>query len=215
MSFFDINNVIFSISGYDICALELLGFVTGFLAIYLAGQGNVLNFWIGLLNCAIYFAFFFQANLYSMMFLQLIFFAINVFGIIKWAPLQSTTKKIKITKLLPMIFFLGIILTIFVGFLWGYAVEFFAQRFPNFVQKPTYPILDAILLMSNVFGQLLLAMKKIENWIVWIVVDVISIVLWLILDMNLTAVLYLLYLIIAIDALRKWYKQMNLECNNK
>lgn len=215
MSFFDINNVIFSISGYDICALELFGFITGFFAIYLAGQGKVLNFWIGLLNCVIYFSFFFQSNLYSMMFLQLIFFGINVFGIIKWAPLQNTTRKIKITKLTPMIFFFGIILTILVGFLWGNAVDFFAQRFPKFVQKPTYPILDAILLMSNVFGQLLLAMKKIENWIVWIVVDVISIVLWLILDMNLTAVLYLLYLIIAIDALRKWYKQMNLECNNK
>ena len=75
-------------------------------------------------------------------------------------------------------------------------------------------MLDAILLMGNVFGQLLLAMKKIENWWIWIVVDMVSIVLWLVLGMYLTAILYLLYLLIAIDAFLKWNRQMNID-NNK
>ena len=95
MSFFDINNVIFTILGYDLNGLELLGFITGIIAIYLASCGRVLNFVVGLLNCIIYFAIFFQANLYSMMLLQLIFVGINVYGILKWTMPISNDNKIE------------------------------------------------------------------------------------------------------------------------
>lgn len=217
MSFFDINNVIFTILGYDLNGLELLGFITGIIAIYLASCGRVLNFVVGLLNCIIYFAIFFQANLYSMMLLQLIFVGINVYGILKWTmPISNDNKieKIKITKLSPFYCVLGIVLTILAGFVWGGCVVYLEQKMPEYIQKPIYPLLDAMLLMGNIFGQLLLAMKKIENWYVWIVVNVLSVVLWAVLDMKLTAILYFVYLVIAIDALRKWKRQIILE-NNK
>ncbi len=217
MDLFDINNLVFTAWGYGVCWLELLGVVTGFIAIYLAGRGKVLNFWVGLLNCLIYFDFFLQSRLYSMMLLQLVFFVINIYGIVQWTRPKvqnNSVEKIKITRLVPVRFWLGVLFTMCLGVLWGVGVVWLAQQMPQYVQKPVYPLLDAILLMGNVFGQLLLAMKKIENWWIWIVVDTVSIVLWLVLGMYLTAILYLLYLLIAIDAFLKWNRQMNID-NNK
>ena len=65
MSFFDINNILVTVWGYNICFLELLGFISGFLAIFLANRENIYTFWIGILNCICYFEIFWQQHRYK------------------------------------------------------------------------------------------------------------------------------------------------------
>ena len=92
MNFFDIHNIVATLWGYDLSYLELIGFITGFVSIYLAGKGHVLTFWIGLLNCAVFFSLFYQQHLYSMMLLQLVFASINIYGIINGPFLKRVSK---------------------------------------------------------------------------------------------------------------------------
>ena len=103
MNFFDIDTIFAIVWGYDLSYLELIGFITGFVSIFLAGRGHVLTFWIGLLNCAVFFSLFYQQHLYSMMLLQLVFASINIYGIIKWTfpkkSEQNRDKKLRITKI--------------------------------------------------------------------------------------------------------------------
>lgn len=212
MSFFDINNILVTVWGYNICFLELLGFISGFLAIFLANRENIYTFWIGILNCICYFGIFWQQHLYSMMLLQVVFIGINIYGIVCWSfpkeEKQNLSNKLKITTLPLKEVITHCIIILLFGTIWGYVVLNLSQRFPTYFSLPPYPYIDAILLAANIVGQVWLARKKIENWILWIIVNLISIVLWFSLDMKLTAFLYLCYLFIAIDALLSWQKEL-------
>ena len=215
MNFFDIHNIVATLWGYDLSYLELIGFITGFVSIYLAGKGHVLTFWIGLLNCAVFFSLFYQQHLYSMMLLQFVFASINIYGIIKWTfpkkSEQNAEKKLRISTLSTKALISYMLTIVLGGVAWGWFMVYLSNRFPDFVQTPAYPYVDAILLISNVIGQTWVARKKIENWALWILVDSASCILWLVMGMKLTALLYVLYVIISVYAWFNWRKQLDEE----
>lgn len=216
MNIFDIHNIAFTAWGYDICWLELIGFFTGSIAIYLAGRSNVLTFWIGLLNCAVFFALFLQQHLYSMMLLQVVFAVINIYGIVRWTrPKHASNDELRITTLSPQALVGVLLFIVFGSIAWYSAIGTMAQRFPNIISEPLYPFVDAMLMVSNVVGQWLLARKKIENWYLWVLTDVTACILWLVMGLYLTAILYIIYLIITYNALREWHREMRADTTAK
>jgi len=70
------------------------------------------------------------------------------------------------------------------------------------------PHMDGFLTAGSVVGQLLLSRKKIENWLVWIVVDILYVGLYLYKHLMLTAVLYGLFVLMALAGWRAWKKQL-------
>ncbi len=214
MPFFDIQNIAFTVGGSSVCWLELIGFIVGLVAVYLAGRNNVLTFSLGILSCALSFWLFYQTHFYSMMLLQLIFAAINIYGIFKWSlpqkEINGATTSLKISRLSYRNFAFIIVATVLLGCLWGWLLLQLSYRFP-IIDSPSFPYIEAVILAFEICGQVLLARKKIENWVVWIIDDIIGLTLWWVADIKLYAILYFLYLIIAIDALLKWRKQMKLE----
>ena len=66
------------------------------------------------------------------------------------------------------------------------------------------PFLDALTTVLSLVAQYLLCRKRLENWIVWIVVDAIYVPLYLSRDLDLTALLYALFLVMCIYGLRAW-----------
>ena len=88
----------------------------------------------------------------------------------------------------------------------GYAVESLSQL-PENIQEPQYPMIDAILTTSSVVAQILLTRKKIDNWVIWVIVDVVYIGLFLMVGMYWTAGLYVVYTGIAVNAVFSWRKE--------
>ena len=68
------------------------------------------------------------------------------------------------------------------------------------------PFLDSLLTVASIIAQLLLNAKKLENWIIWIVVDIVYIPLYISRHLESTAVLYAILLAIAISGLVGWLK---------
>ncbi len=66
------------------------------------------------------------------------------------------------------------------------------------------PNIDGFLTAGSLLGQLLLSRKKVENWTVWIVVDVLYVGLFIHKDLYLTAILYAIYIVLAAIGLRSW-----------
>jgi nicotinamide mononucleotide transporter len=66
------------------------------------------------------------------------------------------------------------------------------------------PQMDGFLTAGSLVGQFLLSRKKIENWLVWIVVDILYVGLYLYKDLHLTAVLYGLFVLLAMAGWRAW-----------
>jgi nicotinamide mononucleotide transporter len=90
------------------------------------------------------------------------------------------------------------------GVKWG------AQLLPENIKEPQYPMVDAILTTASVVAQILLTRKKIDNWVIWVLVDVIYIGLFLMVGMYWTAGLYVVYTGIAVNAVFSWRKEQGI-----
>jgi nicotinamide mononucleotide transporter len=66
------------------------------------------------------------------------------------------------------------------------------------------PHIDGFLTAGSIVGQLLLSRKKLENWHVWIIVDVLYVGLYVYKGLMLTAILYALFCVMAAIGLRAW-----------
>ena len=190
--------------------LEIIAVVFGVVAIWLASKGRVVNFGIGLVNCVLYGILFGREGLYSGMILQGIYFVINLYGLYSWRkPEVDTDKELKIMWLTIKERVLVGVVIVATGVLWGMGVKWGAQLLPENIQEPQYPMVDAILTTASVVAQILLTHKKIDNWVIWVLVDVVYIGLFLMVGMYWTAGLYVVYTGIAVNAVREWNLMRN------
>lgn len=188
--------------------LEIIAVVFGVVAIWLASKGRVVNFGIGLVNCVLYGILFGREGLYSGMILQGIYFVINLYGLYSWRkPEVDTDKELKIMWLTMKERVLVGVVIVATGVLWGMGVKWGAQLLPENIQEPQYPMLDAILTTASIVAQILLTHKKIDNWVMWVLVDVVYIGLFLMVGMYWTAGLYVVYTGIAVNAVKMWNEE--------
>lgn len=185
--------------------LEIIAVVFGMVAIWLASKGEVVNFGIGLVNCVLYGILFGREGLYSGMILQGIYFAINLYGLYSWGkPKAEVDKELKVMWLTVKERVAIVAVIVVTGVLWGMGVKWGAQLLPENIQEPQYPMVDAILTTASIVAQILLTRKKIDNWVIWVLVDVVYIGLFLMVGMYWTTGLYVVYTGIAVNAVREW-----------
>lgn len=190
--------------------LEIIAVVFGVVAIWLASKGEVVNFGIGLVNCVLYGILFGREGLYSGMILQGIYFVINLYGLYSWRkPKVATDKGLEVMWLTAKERVIVVVVIVATGVLWGMGVKWGAQLLPENIQEPQYPMLDAILTTASIVAQILLTHKKIDNWVMWVLVDVVYIGLFLMVGMYWTAGLYVVYTLIAVKAVREWNLMRN------
>ena len=188
--------------------LEIIAVVFGVVAIWLASKGEVVNFGIGLVNCVLYGILFGREGLYSGMILQGIYFAINLYGLYSWRkPKEEVDKELKVMWLTVKERVVIVAVIVVTGVLWGMGVKWGAQLLPENIQGPQYPMVDAILTTASVVAQILLTRKKIDNWVIWVLVDVVYIGLFLMVGMYWTAGLYVVYTGIAVNAVKMWNEE--------
>ena len=191
--------------------LEIIAVVFGVVAIWLASKGRVVNFGIGLVNCVLYGILFGREGLYSGMILQGIYFVINLYGLYSWRkPEVDTDKELKIMWLTMKERVLVGVVIVATGVLWGVGVKYGAQLLPENIQEPQYPFVDAILTTTSIVAQILLTRKKIDNWVMWVMVDVVYVGLYVAVGMYWTAGLYVAYTIIALRAVYIWSREQGI-----
>jgi nicotinamide mononucleotide transporter len=180
--------------------LEIVAVVIGVINILLIIRRSVWNFPFGIVMVALYSVIFTQAKLYSDAGLQVFFLAANAYGWWSWGRNKKDAGEVEVLRLSireKPIWATGCVLAIAA---WG---SFMAHN-----TDASYPYWDASVAMLSITGQILMARRVIENWHYWIVVNVISIPLYIVKDLNLTAGLYVLFLILAIMGLREWMKAL-------
>lgn len=187
--------------------LEIIAVVFGVVAIWLASRGKVVNFGIGLVNCVLYGILFGREGLYSGMILQVIYFVINLYGLYSWRKPEVKDNGLKVMWLTVKERLIMGMVIVATGVLWGMGVKWGAQLLPENIQEPQYPMVDAILTTASVVAQILLTHKKIDNWVIWVLVDVVYIGLFLMVGMYWTAGLYVVYTLIAVNAVFSWNKE--------
>ena len=190
--------------------LEIIAVVFGVVAIWLASKGEVVNFAIGLVNCVLYGILFGREGLYSGMILQGIYFVINLYGLYSWRKPKVDDKELKVMWLTVKESLVVVAVIAVTGVLWGMGVKYGARLLPENIQEPQYPMIDAILTTASIVAQILLTRKKIDNWVIWVLVDVVYIGLFLMVGMYWTAGLYVVYTGIAVNAVKMWNEELGM-----
>lgn len=179
--------------------LEWFGVFTGLLCVWLAAKNNIWNWPIALISVTIYIFIFFEAKLYADMGLQVYFFIMNGYGWYFWSKSKNNQS---IERPISLITSKEIILSIGATILFTAALGFFLFKKTD----ASFPFIDSFCTACSLIAQLLLARRIIQNWLVWIFVDIIYVGVYFSKDLYATALMYLLYIAIAAMGYLDWRK---------
>jgi len=184
--------------------LEWAGVFTGILCVWLAAKNNILNWPIAIVSVLIYTLIFFETRLYSDMGLQVYFLLMNIYGWYFWSKKKNAreqpTPVISITKLEVILSVIAVILlTLIPGFLLHQNT------------KAAYPYIDSFCTACSLVAQVFLARKVLQNWLIWIFVDIIYVAVYLSKGLYPTAMMYTLYIYIAWMGYQEWKKTLTAE----
>jgi nicotinamide mononucleotide transporter len=179
--------------------LEWFGVFTGILCVWLAAKNNIWNWPIAIISVLIYIVIFFESKLYADMGLQFYFFVMNIYGWYYWhkqkenpekeQPIGTITKKEIILSLFGIVIF-----TLAIGFLLHKNTD------------ASFPFIDSFCTAGSLIAQIFLARRIIQNWLIWIFVDIIYVGVYFSKDLYATGLMYALYIAIATMGYLDWKK---------
>jgi len=181
-------------------SVEVWGNLFGLISVALTVRENILSMPTGLVNVVLFAVLFYNIKLYPDMTLQGVFFVLNAYGWYKWTRTTGHEKVIATTRLtLPTGLKLGLIgLAAYAFSVWFYTHE-----------GSSVPAVDSLILVLSVIAQYLLSRKVLENWYLWIVVDLIAAPLYVYKGIVLTAGLYVVFLVMSVAGLISWRRVLS------
>ena len=207
-NFFDINNIFFTIYGYPMSYLEFFGTLLNIWCVWLVAKKNIWNWPIGIIATVLFLVLFYQIRLYADFFEQIYFL---ITGFLGWWIWKGGTKeegnvlKISICSKRERFFYLLVIvgMTLILGHLMKNIHLILPAYFP---EPASWVYVDTFTTVVSFVATYLLIVKKVEAWILWIVVDVIGIWLYFVKEVRFISFLYLIFLVLATKGLIDWYK---------
>jgi nicotinamide mononucleotide transporter len=183
--------------------LETIAVVCILANVWLTVRQNIWCWPVGAVGTSLYIYIFFQAKLYSDTGLNVFFLVMQFYGWYQWTrgPVEHARSLSAVTRLKRR----GWIVTI-AGVLGGAALLGTVMHRYTDAALP-YP--DALIALLSVFAQFLMTRKVLENWTLWIITDVLSIGVFSIKSLYLTAGLYALFLALCVEGYREWSREMH------
>ena len=176
--------------------LEVTAVAFGILSVWLSTREHIASWPTAMVNVALFFVIFLRARLYADMGLQVIYFALSAYGWYMWKfggrgrtelPVGRTT-----ARTAAWLLSLAVAGTVGLG------------TYLHRATDAALPYLDSALAVCSLLAQWMMTRKLLENWLAWIVLDVIYVGMFISRDLALTAVNYAVYLALAILGFLQW-----------
>ena len=180
--------------------LEVAAFISGLCSVWLTRRLHIANWPVGIVSCVCFGVLFIEAQLYADALLQVAFIVLGLYGWRLWAQARMQSGEVPVSRATPLEVGVGLALAVTGTF----AAAWLLGRFTD---SPV-PLPDAAILVLSLIATWAQARSRIECWLVWITVDVISIPLYWSRGLPLTAVLYGLFLLICVAGLLSWRKRL-------
>jgi nicotinamide mononucleotide transporter len=188
-------NATLLLAGFTTTPLELIGFLLSVATVVLNIRRNHWAWLFAIVSSATYGIVFYDARLYGDAGLQGVFIVASVWGWTQWLY-GAAGKPLPVTRLDRT----GWIRSVS-GWALGYVL---LSAFLHAYTDTDVPRMDGFLTAGSLLGQLLTARKKVESWHTWIVVDVLYVGLYIYKGLHLTAILYAVFVVLAVLGLRAW-----------
>ena len=176
--------------------IEFFAVVFGLVAVYFNTREIVWGWPIGIVGVILSGILFYEVQLYSDLVLHVVYVGLGFYGWYEWLYGGRGHSTLRVTTLAPKILLiligLGAIGTGLIGYLFDRYTE------------ADLAYWDAFTTSFSLVGQYMLAKKKLENWVLWIVVDVVASGIYVYKELYLLALLYFLYLGLAAYGYYRW-----------
>ena len=178
--------------------LEWLAVALGVANIALLVRRSVWNYPFGMAMVALYVLIFKDARLYGEAGLQVFFFVMQGYGWVLWYRAEDASAQVPVRWLDGPSRIVWLMVTAALSLNLGWVMH----RFTN----AALPYADAAISGASIAAQLLLAYRRIENWVLWIVIDLASIAVYVVKGLWPTAALYVLFLGMSVWGLVEWIR---------
>jgi nicotinamide mononucleotide transporter len=212
VAFFSKDNIFINIMNYPMSWVELLGTIFNLSAVWLSAKEKISSWVVGLVGVILFFSLFYQFNLYADMTLQVFFFFTNCIGWYQWTNPEMKNRNKDNQLIISLVNInsrfkigMGIVFgTLFLGRFFSHIHEYLPMCFP---QPAAFPYADSFIMAASIAAQILLMSKKLESWLLWIIVNIVAVIVYAEKEMYLTSLLYMLFLAIAYKGFSDWKKK--------
>ena len=181
-------------------ALELFGAILGALSVYLSVRQNIWSWPTAIINVTVYAVVFYHAKLYADAGLQVVYAVLSIYGWYEWLHGGEHRTALRVTRTSPR---LGAVLT-GIALVGSAALGTLLSR----TTDAALPFMDSFLSSTSLVAQWMMTRKKLENWLVWIGVDVLYVGVFIYRHLYITAALYAVFLALAVRGYVDWRRSM-------
>jgi nicotinamide mononucleotide transporter len=181
---------------FGMSTLEVLAALFGAVAVYLSTRENIWSWPVAIVNVALYTIVFYQARLYADMGLQVVYLVLSIYGWYNWLHGGQHRAVLQVTRA-SLRLLLGLLLLVAVGAL-ALGTTLAART------DAALPYLDSALTLTSLAAQWLMTRKVLENWLLWIAVDVVYVPMFISRGLPATALLYAIFLVLAVLGYITW-----------
>ena len=181
-------------------ALDQANLILGIVGVWLMIRRNLWAFPVGLVAVSVQGVLFYQSRFYADATLQIFFFVALAYGWWHWSLGARDSSELPVTKLSRRALVLTLALATIGWIVWAIALRNYTDAI--------MPFRDAFIAAFSIAAQVLQARKNIENWPLWIVVNIVAVASYWMGGLNYTALLFAIYLGMAIGGWREWRRAM-------
>jgi nicotinamide mononucleotide transporter len=190
-----LNVALFTLGNDHVSVAELLGFVTGAAGVWLTVLGRISNFPVGIANSAFFLVLFLSARLFADSGLQVVYIVLGFIGWWQWLHGGRARARLVVGRSgWPLLAACAAFVALAT---WGLTVLLREVH-------DIAPFWDALTTAISLAAQFLLNCKKIENWAFWIAADLVYVPLYVVKRLDLTAIVYVLFLAMCFAGVHAW-----------
>lgn len=201
-----VDHVFFFILGYPMSYIEFFGTILYLWSVWLITKRHMLTWPVGIVSVLLYMFLFYQIRLYSDTLEQFYYLGASVYGWWYWSKSPKEKHIVKDVGLSSIrVILVTMLITATLAAADGVLVSRIHLLWPVLFPEPaSYPYIDALTTIMSFTAMWLMARKRIESWIYWIIVDLIGIWLYYVKEVRFVALLYVILLILATRGAILW-----------
>ena len=176
--------------------VEIVAVAFGLVSVYLASRQRIASWPTAIVNVGIFFVLFWRARLYADSVLQLVYLALSVYGWWAWLHGGAAHERLRVSRATRRLWLAGTPVVLAAGIALGAALD-------RYTDSPV-PYFDALLTSASLAAQWMMTRKILENWLVWIVADIVYVPMFVFRGLPFTAGQYLVFLVLAVIGYVGW-----------
>lgn len=177
--------------------ISLISGVTGIISVILCSQRKISFYFFGFIQLGTYMYLAWQQRFYGELIENVFYIITMLIGIVVWLKNYNTEEQIVESKRLSdRLFYIICSIMVFICVLLGYYMKYFTDN--------TQPFMDSFSTVPAFIAQTLLMLRYREQWIFWIIIDVVSIFMWMCADNWIMVIQFIFWTMNCIYGYRKW-----------